>query len=168
MISNRLAASLAARNIHYGWVVAATTFLTMLATAGAMGSAGVLIAPLQQEFGWTNAEISSALAVRLVLFGLLGPFAAAFMNHFGCARSSPRALVLIVSGIVGSLFMTEIWQLLLLWGVIIGVGTGMTALVLGATVATRWFSSAARTGRRPDDGEQRHRPTRLPAAAGQR
>ncbi len=141
MISNRLAALLAARNIHYGWVVAAATFLTMLATAGAMGSAGVLIAPLQQEFGWTNAEISSALAVRLVLFGLLGPFAAAFMNHFGLRKVVASALVLIVSGLVGSLFMTEIWQMLLLWGVIIGIGTGMTALVLGATVATRWFSS---------------------------
>ncbi len=83
MISNTLAAALEKRGIHYGWVVAGTTFLVMLATAGAMGSAGVLIQPLEQEFGWTTAEISSALAVRLLFFGLLGPFAAAFMNRFG-------------------------------------------------------------------------------------
>lgn len=142
MISNRAAQWMAARNLHYGWVVAVTTFLTMLATAGAMGSAGVMIQPLHQEFGWDIADISSAMAVRLVLFGLLGPFAAAFMNHFGVRQVVAFALALIMSGIVLSLFMTQVWQLVALWGVVIGVGTGMTALVLGATVATRWFSKS--------------------------
>jgi MFS family permease len=140
MISNRLAAAAAGKGIYYGWVVAATTFLTMLATAGAMGSAGVMIEPLRSEFGWDTAQISSAMAVRLVLFGTLGPFAAAFMNHFGVKRVVATALVMIAGGIFGSLFMTQVWQLVLLWGVVVGVGTGMTALVLGATVATRWFS----------------------------
>ncbi|CDZ36470.1 MFS transporter [Neorhizobium galegae] len=142
MISNRAAQWMAARNLHYGWVVAVTTFLTMLATAGAMGSAGVMIQPLHQEFGWDIADISSAMAVRLVLFGLLGPFAAAFMNHFGVRQVVAFALALIMGGIVLSLFMTQVWQLVALWGVVIGVGTGMTALVLGATVATRWFSKS--------------------------
>ncbi|UDF30145.1 UNVERIFIED_ORG: MFS transporter [Roseateles sp. XES5] len=140
MVSASLARWMARRNLHYGWVVAATTFLTMLATAGAMGSAGVMIQPLHEEFGWDIADISSAMAVRLVLFGLLGPFAAAFMNHFGIRQVVASALALIMGGIVASFFMAEVWQLLLLWGVVIGVGTGMTALVLGATVATRWFS----------------------------
>ncbi|MND29163.1 Regulatory protein UhpC [compost metagenome] len=140
MISTGVAGWMAARKLHYGWVVAATTFLTMLATAGAMGSAGVLIQPLHQEFGWDIADISTAMAVRLVLFGLLGPFAAAFMNHFGVRQVVSTALGMIMVGIVASFFMTEVWQLLLLWGVVIGVGTGMTALVLGATVASRWFS----------------------------
>jgi sugar phosphate permease len=139
MFADRLATFLAARNIHYGWVVAGTTFIVMLATAGAMGAAGVLIQPLQQEFGWTTAEISSALAIRLIFFGLLGPFAAAFMNHFGVRRVVMTALGLIAAGAVGSMFMTELWQLLALWGFVIGFGTGMTALVLGATVASRWF-----------------------------
>lgn len=139
-VSLRLAGILKKRGIHYGWVVAAATFITMLATAGALGSAGVMIEPLQKEFGWENADISFALAVRLVLFGLMGPFAAAFMNHFGIRKVVSVALGLIATGLIGSFFMTEIWQLVLLWGVIVGFGTGMTALVLGATVATRWFT----------------------------
>ncbi len=139
--SDFLAGRLAARGVHYGWVVAGVTFLTMLATAGAMGSAGVLIQPLRTEFGWTTEQISSALAIRLLLFGLLGPFAAAMMNVFGLRAVIGTALVLIAVGIGGSLFMTELWQLMLLWGVVVGVGTGMTALVLGATVATRWFTA---------------------------
>ncbi|MBP1850642.1 MFS transporter [Rhizobium halophytocola] len=139
MISTRLASYLEARGIYYGWVVAGVTFLTMLATAGAMGSAGVLIGPLGKEFGWTTEQISSAMALRLVLFGLLGPFAAAFMNHFGVRQVVTLAVGLISGGIILSFFMTSLWQLVLFWGVIVGVGTGMTALVLGATIATRWF-----------------------------
>jgi MFS family permease len=130
----------ARRGVHYGWVVAATTFLAMLVTAGAMGAPGVLIEPLQYEFGWSNAEISAAFAVRLVLYGLLGPFAAAFMNYFGVRRVAVFALGLIAAGVLASTFMNSLWQLVLLWGVVIGFGTGMTAMVFGATVASRWFA----------------------------
>src|SRR5438552_1667922 len=109
MISSRLAALLAARGVHYGWAVVAATFLTMLATAGALGAPGVMIVPLQREFGWQNADISSALAVRLVLFGLMGPFAAALMNRFGVRRVVVAELLLVVTALLGSLAMTRVW-----------------------------------------------------------
>lgn len=140
MVSTALAVTLGRRNIHYGWVVVGATFFTMLVTAAAMGVPGVLIVPLEKEFGWSTSEISAALAVRLLLFGLLGPFAAAFMNRFGMRRVIVVALVLICVGFLGSLGMTKLWQLMLCWGLIIGVGTGLTAMVLAATVATRWFN----------------------------
>src|SRR6478752_4254645 len=135
-----LAALFARRGIHYGWVVAAVTFLTMLVTAGAVGAPGVLIGPLQKEFGWATSEISSALAIRLALFGLMGPFAAAFMNRFGLRPVVGVALTFIAASVLGSFVMTQLWHLMLLWGIVLGLGTGMTAMVLGATVATRWFA----------------------------
>lgn len=139
--STRLAARLAERGVHYGWVVAGVTFLTMLVTAGAVGAPGVLILPLQREFGWDTSTISAALAIRLVLFGLMGPFAASLMNRYGPRRIVLSALLLIAGGMLLSLGMSEVWQLVLLWGVVVGIGTGLTALVLGATVATRWFTA---------------------------
>jgi MFS family permease len=141
MLSSRLAASLGRRNIHYGWVVVAVTFLTMLVSAGAVGAPGVLLLPLQREFGWDTADISIALAIRLLLFGLIGPFAAALINRFGVKRMALSSLTLVALGLLLSLAMREVWQLILLWGVVVGFGTGLTALVLGATVATRWFST---------------------------
>ena len=141
MMSSRLAAALARRRVHYAWMIAGVTFLTMLVTAGAVGAPGVLILPLQKEFGWQNAEISSALGVRFLLFGLMAPFAAALINRFGMRRIALSALLLIAGGLLLSLAMTRVWQLVLLWGVVIGLGTGLTALVLGVTVATRWFST---------------------------
>jgi sugar phosphate permease len=139
-LSNRLAAWLAERNIHYGWVVAGSTFLVMLATAGAIGATGVFIQPLEQEFGWSAADISSAFALRLALFGLMAPFAAALMNRYGLRQVVTGAVMMIAAAILASLAMTQVWQLVALWGVVIGFGTGMVALVLGATVATRWFA----------------------------
>lgn len=139
MISNWLAAALARRNIHYGWVMVGVTFLAALISAGTVGAPGVFIVPLQKEFGWSTAEISSALSIRLILFGLMAPFAAALLNRYGLRNVTLAAQLVVVSGLLASLFMTEVWQLVLLWGVVVGLGTGMTALVLGATIATRWF-----------------------------
>ena len=139
MISNWLSAALIRRNIHYGWVMVGVTFLTALITAGTVGAPGVFIVPLQHEFGWTTAEISSALSIRFVLFGLMAPFAAALLNRYGLRNVALSAQVLVVSALLASLAMTKVWHLMLLWGVVIGIGTGMTALVLGATIATRWF-----------------------------
>lgn len=139
MTTSALPAYFARRDIHYGWVVAAVTFVTMLATAGALGAPGVMLRPLEAEFGWRNSDISTAFAVRLVLFGLMGPFSAALMNRFGVRRVVVTALLLIIAGFGLSVTMTRLWQLMLFWGLIIGFGTGMTATVLGATVATRWF-----------------------------
>src|SRR3954463_731920 len=139
MISNWLSAALASRNIHYAWVMVAVTFLTSLISAGTVGAPGVFIVPLQQEFGWTTAEISSALSIRFILFGLMAPFAAALLNRYGLRNVTLAALLIVASALVTSLAMTKLWQLMLLWGVVIGIGTGMTALVLGATVAARWF-----------------------------
>src|SRR6202008_3614326 len=139
MISSWLSAALARKNIHYGWVMVGVTFLTALITAGTVGAPGVFIVPLQQEFGWTTAEISGALSIRFILFGLMAPFAAALLNRYGLRNVTLSALLIVASALVVSLFMTQVWQLMLLWGVVIGIGTGMTALVLSATIATRWF-----------------------------
>jgi sugar phosphate permease len=141
MVAQALADRLSRRGIHYGWVIVAVTFLTTLTTAGAMGLPGALILPLSKEFGWDVAEISSAIAIRLVLFGLMAPIAAALIETYGVRRVVIAAIAFIVTGLMFALVMTTVWHLVLLWGIVVGIGTGMTALVLGAIIATRWFTA---------------------------
>ena len=140
MLAARVAAALERRQLHYGWVVAGVTFVVMLVTASALGAPGVLMPPLEAEFGWSTADISGALALRLVLFGLIAPFAASLMIRVGLRRVVVMALLLILAGLALSTFMSARWHLAATWGLIVGIGSGMTAMVLGATVAARWFT----------------------------
>ncbi len=140
MLAHVLAPALMRRGIHYGWIMVALTFLTMLSTAAVMGLPGVLIGPLQAEFGWKIGDISQPLALRLVLFGLVAPFAAALIARFGILRVVGAGLAMIVAGVALATGMDSLWQLWLSWGILVGLGTGMTAMVLGATVASRWFT----------------------------
>ena len=132
-------AKLASGRIHYAWVVFAVTFVTLLAAAGIRSTPGVLIVPLEHEFGWTRATISVAISINLLMFGLFGPFAAAFMNRYGIRRIILIALTVIASGVALTTVMTQPWQLDLAWGLVVGTGTGSMASVLAATVANRWF-----------------------------
>ncbi|HKA48484.1 MAG TPA: MFS transporter [Candidatus Dormibacteraeota bacterium] len=131
--------SLLRGRVHYAWIVFGVTLFTLLAAAGIRSTPGVLIVPLEREFGWSRAEISAAVSINLLLFGFSGPFAAAFMNRFGIRRVLLVALVLIATGVGSTPFMRAPWQLDLLWGVVVGTGTGAMAGVLATTVANRWF-----------------------------
>jgi predicted MFS family arabinose efflux permease len=126
--------------IHYGWGVVSAIFLTMLSTSAAMGMVGVLMLPLKTEFGWDLGAISGALALRVLLYGMVAPFAAALLQRYGVRPVVATALGLIVAGLLLASRITALWQLWLTWGVMIGLATGVTANVLGATVATRWFT----------------------------
>jgi len=128
------------KNLHYGWIVAAVTFLTLLAAAGVRSTPSVLMVPLEDEFHWSRATISAAVAVNILLYGLIGPFAAAIMERFGIRRTMVCALTVIAFGVAMTPLMTQPWQLILFWGIVVGSGTGVTALVLGATVVSHWFT----------------------------
>ena len=125
--------------IHYAWVVAGVTFLALLAASGIRATSSVMILPLEHDFGWDTASISLAFSVNLLLYGLCGPFAGAWMTRFGLRRIMLIGLGTLAAATGVSVLMAYVWQLIVLWGVLVGLGSGAMALVLGATVATRWF-----------------------------
>ena len=124
---------------HYAWVVFAVTFVTLLGAAGFRSTPGVLMVPLEQEFGWSRATVGLAVSVNLLLFGFSGPFAAALMLRFGIRRVVCSALAAIAAGALLTTQADQPWQLVLLWGVVVGLGAGCMATVLAATIANRWF-----------------------------
>ena len=135
---SELSAARASR-IHPAWWVAAVTFLALVGAAGFRAVPGVLMTPLHDEFGWSISTISAAAAVNMALYGLTAPFAAALMERFGIRRVVTAALLVVAAGSGLTVFMTASWQLILCWGVLVGLGTGAMALALVATVTGRWF-----------------------------
>jgi sugar phosphate permease len=129
-----------ARNkLHYAWVVLGVTFVCLLVSAATRATPSILIVPLEKEFGWSRTTISMAISLNILLYGLIGPFAAGFINRYGPRRIMAASAVLIGLGTLATVTIKHPWQLFALWGVLVGVGTGIIAIVLGATVVQRWF-----------------------------
>ncbi|MDQ0819884.1 MFS family permease [Arthrobacter sp. V4I6] len=128
------------RRLHPAWIVAAVAFLALVGAAGFRAAPGVLMVPLQNEFGWSTTVLSAAVSINLVLFGLTAPFAAALMERFGIRAVTSVALVLIGAGSALTVLVNQSWQILLTWGLLIGLGTGSMALVFAATIANTWFA----------------------------
>jgi sugar phosphate permease len=133
-------ASWTKHRFHYAWMVIAVTFLIMLVTAGIRATPSVMMVPLEQGLGWSRTTISMALAINLALFGLMGPFAAAAMQRFGMRRTVLAALTVLAIAVALSGRMHAAWQMVLIWGVLVGSATGATSTTLGAVVVNRWFS----------------------------
>ncbi|GAB2466560.1 MFS transporter [Jatrophihabitans fulvus] len=129
----------AGRRLHRAWVVAGVTFVTMLAAAGFRAVPGVMIDPLHDEFGWSHGTVGAAIAVNMTLYGLTAPFGAALMMRFGMRPVACGALVLVAIGSGAAITMSATWQLFLLWGLFVGLGTGSLSMSLVAMVSTRWF-----------------------------
>src|SRR5262249_14738748 len=127
--------------LHYAWIAAGVTFLTLLAAAGARATPGVIILPIGNEFQWSRGTVSSIVSVNIFLYGLMGPFAAALYQRFGLRRTMVAAMLLLTTGYGLSTIATHYWQFVVLWGVVVGLGSGMAATVLGAAVANRWFTA---------------------------
>ena len=125
--------------LHPAWFAAAVTFFTLAATAGFRAAPSVLLIPLQEAFGWSRASISTAISVNILVYGLFSPFAAALMDRFSIRKVVLVALTVVGSGAFSTIFIQSPWQLIALWGVVVGAGTGSMALVFAASVANRWF-----------------------------
>jgi len=112
------------RRIHYAWFIALLTFVILLVTAGIRATPSIMMVPLESEFGWSRAAISTAVAINIALFGLIGPFAASVMDRLGMRRVTLAALALLAVSVALTTQMKHQWQLTLLWGVLVGSGTG--------------------------------------------
>jgi MFS family permease len=124
---------------HPAWLALAVTFLVLLSAAAVRATPGVLFLPLEHEFRWSRSTVSLAVSVNILLYGLVGPFAGALMQRLGVRRTTLIALTLLAAGVSLATLVRQPWELVLLWGVVVGAGSGMAALVLGATIVNRWF-----------------------------
>jgi MFS family permease len=141
MFATLVARAMAARGIHYGWLMVALTFLFGMCSAAAMSIPGILLTPMSKDLGWSLGELSGPLGLRMALFGLVAPFAGGLILLYGPRKVLTWSAVLLIAGLLVAITMTTKWQLWLALGFAMGVAPGMTAIVMAATISTRWFTA---------------------------
>lgn len=124
---------------HYSWVILAVTFISIIVAGIIRSSAGVFIIPFELQFGWSRPSISFAFALSLFLYGFSGPFMAAFVEKYGLRRMMLASMTLLSIALACTFIMQKEWQLILIWGVMMGIGSGLFLTVLSTQVANRWF-----------------------------
>jgi len=122
----------------YGWFIVALSFVANLTAAGIRSAPSVLIHPLEDEFGWSRTAIASAASLNLLLLGLFAPIGGWLIDRVGARRVILGCLSAIAAGLIGTVFIQQLWQLIVLWGIVLGIATGVTP-ALGASIASRWF-----------------------------
>ncbi|WP_010287429.1 MFS transporter [Kurthia massiliensis] len=127
------------KKLHYSWLILIVTFFSIIVAGIIRSSSGVFIEPFEQQFNWDRPTISFAFAIGLFLYGFSGPFMAAFVERFGLKRIMIASMALLACGLALTFLMTASWQLILIWGVMIGIGSGLFLTVLSTQVANRWF-----------------------------
>ena len=135
----------------------------LIAAAGFRSSTGALLVPLEEEFGWSRATTSGAVSLNLIVYGLTAPFAAALMERFGVRRVVAASLTLVAIGSGLTLVMTSAWQLWLLWGFAVGIGTGLAGAGVRGDRRQPLVRQAPRPGGGRLLGRQLDRPAGLPA-----
>ena len=127
------------RRLHYSWIILGVTFIAIIVAGIIRSSAGVFIVPFEEQFGWQRSSISFAFAISLFLYGFSGPFMAAFVEKYGLKRMMLGSMALLAVGLAFTFIMKNEWQLIIIWGVVMGIGSGLFLTVLSTTVANRWF-----------------------------
>lgn len=104
-----------------------------------MASSGVFLTPFEQEFGWNRQVISLAFGISLFFYGFAGPFMAALLQKFGLKKMMLASMGTLLIGLLLIFLMNQSWQLIIIWGAIIGLGSSLFLTVLSPYVANHWF-----------------------------
>lgn len=127
------------KRLHYSWTILTISFFSIIVAGIVRSSSGVFIEPFEAEFGWDRSIISLAFAVGLFLYGISGPFMAALIEVLGLKKMMIGSMATLLAGTLLTLVMNQPWQLILIWGIIIGLGSSLFLTVLSPYVANRWF-----------------------------
>ncbi|WP_423798330.1 MFS transporter [Neobacillus sp. SAB-20_R2A] len=128
------------KRIHYSWFILSITFLSIIVAGIVISSSGLFIDPFEKEFGWDRSIIALAFAISLFLYGISGPFMAALLEVIGLKKMMIVSMATLLTGIMLTFIMNQSWQLIIIWGVIMGLGASLFLTVVSPYVANHWFA----------------------------
>jgi MFS family permease len=127
------------RPLFYGWIVVAGAFMSFAVSAGLMHSFTVFFVAFIEEFGWSRANAAVAYSTSQLIGGATAPLIGILVDRLG-----PRLLVLLgglilVVGLAATAYVTTLWQLILLYGLVMTMGANCLGPLVSAPLVSRWF-----------------------------
>jgi len=120
------------------WIFPLLGALTTL-IGGAAYAFSVFVRPLEAEFGWTRAETVTAFSTAMFVFGLLMFVGGYFVDKYGPKIAFFVGAAFLVAAQILSAQVETVAGLVLSFGVIGGIGLGLTYAASTVAVSSRWF-----------------------------
>src|SRR5712691_4202497 len=121
------------------WLMLGGAFAAFAASAAVMHSYAVFLVAFIEEFAWSRAETSIAYSVSQLVAGISSPLVGALVDRLGPRRLLLLGGGLLVLGLLGSAFVTALWQIIALYGVVMTVGANCLGLVVFVPLLSRHF-----------------------------
>lgn len=125
--------------IYYGWIMVAALFFIIFVFWGTYNSFGVFFIPLSEWFGWSRAETSGAFTLGMIMQGLSGVAAGAWVDKHGPRVMMTAACLLTGLGFLLMSQTSALWHFYLSFGALAGFGAGAAYIAPVATIP-RWFT----------------------------
>ena len=121
------------------WLLLAAAFVTFSIGAAFMHAYTVFLITFVQVFGWTRAEVSVAYAVSQLVNGASSPIVGMLVDRLGPRRLVLIGGVLLSAGLIANAHAQTLWQVVLLYGVLMTIGANCLGLVVFVPLLSRHF-----------------------------
>jgi len=121
------------------WFILAGGFLAFTISASLMHAYSVFLLAFIAEFRWSRGESSIAYSVGQVVGGISSPLVGGLVDRFGTRRMVLLGGCLLTLGLLGSAFATSLWQVVVLYGVVMTLGANCISMVVFAPLISRLF-----------------------------
>jgi MFS family permease len=125
----------------YAWVVVAVLAVTLTIASGARFLFGVVLKPVSEEFGWNRAQLTGAVMLAMIVLSICQPLVGILIDRIGAKKILVGGIALLGFSLIPFSFVTSLWQIYVLYGLLMSFGLAAASPVLATSIVGRWFTT---------------------------
>jgi MFS family permease len=125
--------------MFYGWWVTIAFAVMVFLSTGVRFSVGPFLKPVVAELGTDRAAYSLVVSLSLLLYGVFMPFVGRLVERWGARPIAVLGILVLAASLGGTALVTTLWQMALVYGVLVALGLSATGHVVGSAIVSRWF-----------------------------
>jgi MFS family permease len=123
----------------YAWVIVAVLAVTLTIASGARFLFGVVLKPVSEQFGWDRAQLTGAVMVGMIVISICQPIIGILVDRIGPKKILVAGLLLLGLSLIPLSMVTQLWQVYLVYGIVMPLGLAAASPVLSTAIVGRWF-----------------------------